>query len=47
MPTFNALNLFAVPQLHSVSFVPPFAGALRFSVTGWLRAGGAPRAERD
>jgi SM-20-related protein len=37
-PGFNALSLFAVPQVHSVSLVAPFAGAPRLSVTGWLRA---------
>lgn len=36
-PRFNALNLFAVPQPHNVSFVPPFAPAGRFAITGWLR----------
>jgi SM-20-related protein len=36
-PTFNALNLFKVPQLHAVSYVAPFAQAGRLSVTGWLR----------
>lgn len=36
-PSFNALNLFAVPQPHSVSIVAPFAAARRYSVTGWLR----------
>ena len=36
-PVFNALNLFRVPQEHSVSFVTPFAGAGRYSITGWLR----------
>jgi SM-20-related protein len=36
-PSFNALNLFAVPQPHSVSMVAPFAAARRYSVTGWLR----------
>jgi Rps23 Pro-64 3,4-dihydroxylase Tpa1-like proline 4-hydroxylase len=39
IPAFNAMNLFAVPQPHSVSFVAPFAGARRYSVTGWLHAG--------
>jgi Rps23 Pro-64 3,4-dihydroxylase Tpa1-like proline 4-hydroxylase len=38
IPAFNAMNLFAVPQPHSVSFVAPFAGARRYSVTGWLHA---------
>lgn len=36
-PRFNALNLFAVPQDHNVSFVPPFAPAARFAITGWFR----------
>lgn len=37
-PRFNALSLFTVPQPHSVSFVAPYAGTARLSVTGWLRA---------
>lgn len=36
-PTFNAINIFAVPQKHSVSFVAPFAAASRYSITGWFR----------
>jgi SM-20-related protein len=36
-PRFNTLNLFRVPQLHHVSFVPPFAPAARFAITGWFR----------
>ena len=36
-PRFNMLNLFAVPRLHSVGQVAPFAAAPRFSVTGWFR----------
>ena len=36
-PTFNALNLFRVPQRHGVSFVAPFAREGRFSISGWLR----------
>lgn len=39
LPAFNVLNLFRVPQPHSVSWVTPLAGAPRHSVTGWLRAG--------
>ncbi|MEO5866123.1 MAG: 2OG-Fe(II) oxygenase family protein [Sphingomonas sp.] len=35
-PRFNALNLFAVPQRHNVSYVPPYAPAERFAVTGWF-----------
>jgi len=42
VPMFNALNIFTVPQLHSVSMVAPFAPHLRYSVTGWLRSGKAP-----
>ena len=38
-PAFNVLNLFKVPQPHSVSWVTPLAGAARYSITGWLRAG--------
>ncbi len=38
-PTFNALNILAVPQMHNVSFVAPFAGGMRLSITGWLRYG--------
>ena len=36
-PRFNSLNLFRVPQTHSVSFVAPFAPLGRYAVTGWLR----------
>jgi hypothetical protein len=31
MPTFNALNVFRVPQLHSVSCGVPYAQAGRYS----------------
>ena len=41
-PAFNTLNIFRVPQPHNVSWVTPLAGAPRYAVTGWLRAG-----ERD
>lgn len=37
-PSFNVLNLFAVPQAHSVSMVAPFAASRRYSITGWLRS---------
>lgn len=37
-PTFNALNLFSVPQAHAVSYVAPFAAGPRLSITGWVRA---------
>ena len=39
MPAFNVLNLFNVPQPHSVSWVTPLAPAPRYAVTGWLRTG--------
>ncbi len=38
MPRFNALNLMAVPQPHMVSQVSTFAGAARYSITGWFRS---------
>jgi Rps23 Pro-64 3,4-dihydroxylase Tpa1-like proline 4-hydroxylase len=38
-PGFNSLNIFAVPQPHSVSWVTPLAPAPRYAVTGWLRSG--------
>lgn len=36
-PTFNALNLFRVPQLHAVTQVTDFARNDRLAITGWLR----------
>lgn len=41
-PCFNALNLFAVPQPHSVSYVTPFVPNRRYAVTGWLRTSPKP-----
>jgi len=43
-PTHNALNIFRVPTNHSVAMVSPFAGAARYSITGWFRAGSDPLA---
>lgn len=37
VPAFNTLNLFRVPQLHSVSEVTRAAAYRRYSITGWLR----------
>lgn len=37
MPVFNAIHLFRVPQVHSVSLVAPFAGSARHAITGWVR----------
>jgi Rps23 Pro-64 3,4-dihydroxylase Tpa1-like proline 4-hydroxylase len=39
VPRFNVLDLFRVPQQHSVSIVTPAAPHRRFAVTGWLRSG--------
>ena len=39
-PRFNTLDLFKVPQRHSVSQVTAAAPHRRYAVTGWLRAGG-------
>jgi SM-20-related protein len=36
-PGFNTIHLFRVPQMHSVSFVAPFAAVPRYAITGWLR----------
>lgn len=36
IPSFNTLNIFLVPQMHSVQLVTPFAGASRTSYLGWL-----------
>jgi Rps23 Pro-64 3,4-dihydroxylase Tpa1-like proline 4-hydroxylase len=36
LPSFNALNVFAVPQLHAVQMIAPFARGVRTSLTGWV-----------
>jgi len=36
-PGFNTVHLFRVPQMHSVSYVAPFAAVPRYAITGWLR----------
>lgn len=41
-PKWNALNMFAVPQRHSVSMVTPAAKADRLSLTGWLHLKSEP-----
>ena len=38
LPRFNTLNIFKVPQLHSVSMVNEAAAYRRYSITGWLRS---------
>lgn len=40
VPRFNTLNVFKVPQDHSVSVVAPFAPAPRLAITGWIREAG-------
>ena len=42
VPGWNVLSLFDVRHVHSVTYVAPFAGGPRLSVTGWFRAGPAP-----
>ena len=39
VPAFNALNLFVVPQLHSISMVTPAASHRHYAISGWLRSG--------
>lgn len=38
VPDFNRLNLFRVPQRHSVTEVTRAAPRRRFAITGWLRS---------
>lgn len=37
-PEFNCLSLFDIRHVHSVSYVTPFAGEARLSLTGWFYA---------
>ena len=37
-PSWNAINVFSVPQMHSVSQVAAFAGFPRLAITGWFHA---------
>jgi Rps23 Pro-64 3,4-dihydroxylase Tpa1-like proline 4-hydroxylase len=47
LPHFNSLMLFSVPQLHAVTYVPPFAPIGRYSITGWFQdATGVPAATK-
>jgi Rps23 Pro-64 3,4-dihydroxylase Tpa1-like proline 4-hydroxylase len=39
VPRYNVLDLFKVPQRHSVSIVTPAAPTRRYAITGWLRRG--------
>ena len=45
VPSYNALNVFRVPQPHAVSYLPPYASGKRLSITGWFRAGADPGLE--
>ena len=38
-PSYNALNLFSVPQRHAVTMISPFATESRYAITGWFRTG--------
>jgi SM-20-related protein len=42
-PAFNTLNIFTIPQLHSVSMVPTYVTAERLAVTGWFRIDDPPK----
>ena len=35
-PGFNTMYVFNVPQMHSLSYVAPFAAGPRYAITGWL-----------
>jgi SM-20-related protein len=36
MPHYNSLNIFKVPQPHSVSLVAPWEDEYRYAITGWF-----------
>ena len=36
MPRYNIVTASKVPAFHSVSYVTPFSGAPRYSITGWF-----------
>lgn len=36
LPVFNSLMMFSVPQLHAVTYVPPYAPVGRYAITGWF-----------
>ena len=37
IPCYNALNIFTVPQAHSVSYIANYTPAMRYAITGWFR----------
>jgi Rps23 Pro-64 3,4-dihydroxylase Tpa1-like proline 4-hydroxylase len=46
IPSFNTLNILAVQQRRNVSVVAPFAGGMRFAISGWFRYGEKPAMSR-
>jgi Rps23 Pro-64 3,4-dihydroxylase Tpa1-like proline 4-hydroxylase len=38
MPDFNTLTLFKLPQIQSISHIPPYAGTPKFGIHGYLQA---------
>lgn len=42
IPSFNGINIFKIPQTHSVTMVAPFVPRRRYSITGWFRTGTKP-----
>jgi SM-20-related protein len=46
LPGWNVLSMFRVPRPHSVTYVTPFAGTGRYSITGWLRDDPGPGAHK-
>lgn len=41
-PSFNTLNIFTIPMMHSVSMVSTYVSANRFAITGWFRSDQPP-----
>ena len=41
-PSFNTLNIFTIPQHHSVSMVSTYVTEKRLAVTGWFRSDDPP-----
>jgi Rps23 Pro-64 3,4-dihydroxylase Tpa1-like proline 4-hydroxylase len=43
VPCFNSLNIFSVPQNHSVSQIASYVKKSRYCITGWVREGVDPK----
>lgn len=41
-PSFNTLNIFTIPMMHSVSMVSTYVTEKRLAVTGWFRSDEPP-----